>query len=110
MSFQALLEEAKRFKALGDFGQAGEKLWGAATMLIRLYAAAKGKTIRGWSLRGIERFITEEAEEEHKPLLRSLLDKAYPLREAGLDEEAFSRRWGEAVRLIAEAGKIFPGE
>jgi len=45
MLFEKYLEEAKRRKEAGDTEQAGEKLWGAITALIKLYAAKKGVPI-----------------------------------------------------------------
>ncbi len=67
--------EAKKFKEEGDNKQAGEKLWGAVTALIKLYTAIKGIPILHWSRGRLEKFITNNVEENYKPLFRDLLDK-----------------------------------
>jgi hypothetical protein len=100
-------KNAKELKEKGDTKQAGEKLWGAATALIKLYAAIKGIPILYWSRGRLERFITNNVEEKYKALFRSLLDKTQVFHEyfyeAHLDDKTFKERWEEAVKLLERA-------
>jgi len=99
--------EARELKEKGDTRQAGEKLWGATTALIKLYAAIKGIPILHWGRGKLERFITNNVEEEYKALLRELLDKTQVFHEhfyeAGLDDRTFKERWREAVKLLEKS-------
>lgn len=103
-------EEAKRLKEEGDTRQAGEKLWGAVTALIKLYAAIKHTPILHWSRGRLERFVTNNVEEEYKALFRDLLDKTHPLHEhfyeAYLDRKSFDERWEEVIKLLEKAREI----
>jgi hypothetical protein len=103
-------EEAKRLREGGDTRQAGEKLWGAVTALIKLYAAIKRAPTLHWSRGRLEKFVTNNVEEEYKALFRDLLDKTHPLHEhfyeAYLDEKSFDERWEEAIKLLERARKV----
>lgn len=104
------LRDAKVFKEKGETRQAGEKLWGAITALIKLYAATKDFPIAHWSRGKIEKFITSNVEEKYKNIFRNLLDKAQVFHEhfyeAHLDNETFEERWKETTKLLEEARKI----
>jgi len=98
---------AKEFKEKGDTRQAGEKLWGAVTALIKLYSAIKGVPVAHWSMGKLERFVTYNVEEKYKALFRDLLDKARVLHEhfyeAHLDNKTFEERWEETIKLLERA-------
>ncbi|MEM4676132.1 MAG: PaREP1 family protein [Nitrososphaerota archaeon] len=101
------LKKAKNCYELGDYRQAGEKLYGAALALIKYFAAIKGLPLVHWSRGKIEKFITSNVEHELRKLFRDLLDKTQPLHEhfyeAHLDEQTFKERWGEALELLERA-------
>jgi len=101
---------AKKFKEEGDNKQAGEKLCGAVTALIKLYAAIKGIPILHWSRGRLEKLITNNVEEKHKALFRDLLDKTQVFHEyfyeAHLDDKTFEERWEEAVKLLEKAKEL----
>jgi hypothetical protein len=103
-------KDAKKFKKEGDTRQAGEKLWGAVTALIKLYAANKNIPVMSWSRGKLERFITNNVEEKYKRLFRDLLDKTQIFHEhfyeAHLDNKTFEERWEEAVRLLEKAREL----
>lgn len=100
----------KKFKKEGDTRQAGEKLWGAVTALIKLYAANKNIPVMSWSRGKLERFITNNVEEKYKALFRDLLDKTQIFHEhfyeAHLDNKTFKERWEEAVKLLEKAREL----
>ncbi|MEM4977227.1 MAG: PaREP1 family protein [Desulfurococcaceae archaeon] len=101
------LKEAEKCYELGDYRQAGEKLYGAVLALIKYFAAVKGLPLVHWSRGKIEKFITSNVEHELRKLFRDLLDKTQPLHEhfyeAHLDEQTFKERWGEALELLERA-------
>jgi hypothetical protein len=107
---ETYFEEAEKLKEKGDFRQAGEKLWGAVTALIKHYAAIKNVFIPHWSRGKIDNFIANNVEEKYKELFRNLLDNAEALHEnfyeGDLSEKAFEERWGKTLKLLEEAGKI----
>ncbi len=104
------LREADRHAAQGDTRQAGEKLWGAATALVKLHAAQKNIPVMHWSRAKLDRFIVNNADEELRSLLLELLDTAQPLHEyfyeGGLSPEVFAYRYQKARRLIEKAKKL----
>ncbi len=108
--FEKYYEEAKKFKKAGDTRQAAEKLWGAITALIKLYAAKKGIPIIHWSRGKMEKFVTNSVKQEYKKLLRDLLDKGHILHEhfyeSHLDPKTFEERWEELIQLLEKAKKI----
>jgi hypothetical protein len=103
-------EEAKKLKERGDLRQAGEKLWGATTALIKHYAAIKNVFIAHWGRGKIDNFIASNVEEQYKDLFRNLLDNAEALHEnfyeGALSEKAFEERWRRTLKLLEEVRKI----
>jgi hypothetical protein len=103
-------EEAKKLKEKGDLRQAGEKLWGAVTALIKLYAAIKNVFIPHWGRGKIDNFIASNVEERYKDLFRSLLDNAEALHEnfyeGDLSEKVFEERWEKTLKLLEAAREI----
>ncbi|MCL7398608.1 MAG: PaREP1 family protein [Thaumarchaeota archaeon] len=103
-------EEAKKLKEKGDLRQAGEKLWGAVTALIKLYAAIKNVFIPHWGRGKIDNFIASNVEDKYKDLFRSLLDNAEALHEnfyeGDLSDEAFEERWKKILELLKTAREI----
>jgi len=102
------LRDAKTLKEKGDTKQAGEKLWGAVTALIKFYATIKGVPVVQWSRGKLDKFITSNVEPEHKKLFRDLLDKAevfhvHHFYEAELDDKTFEERWRETIELLEKA-------
>ncbi len=104
MLFEKYLEEAKRRKEAGDTEQAGEKLWGAITALIKLYAAKKGIPIVHWSRSKIEKFVSNNVEQDLKEPLLELLDKGSALHEHFYEKhmtfQSFEYRWSRAMELL----------
>jgi len=108
--FEEYYNEAKDLEKKGDRKQAGEKIWGAITALIKLFVAKKGVGIIYWSAGEMDRFISGNVEKRYKKLFRELLDKGQILHfnfyEDNLSEEGFKERFDEVVQLIEEARKI----
>jgi len=104
--FEKYLKEAIKHVEKGDTQQAAEKLWGAITALVKLYAALKRVPIIHWSRSRIEKFVRNNVEEELKPLFIDLLDKGSVLHEhfyeGHMDPENFRIRWKQALQLIEE--------
>jgi len=102
--------EALIHKERGDTRQAGEKMWGAVTALVKLYAAAKGVFISHWSLRKLYRFAENDVEVKYRGTLMKLLNQAQVLHahfyEAHLSSTAFEIQWEEVVKLVEEAREI----
>ena len=55
--FEKYYEEALKLRERKDYVQAGEKLWGAVTALIKLYAAKKNVFVSHWSHRDLRQFV-----------------------------------------------------
>jgi len=108
--FEIYFREALEFKKRGDMLQAAEKIWGAVTALVKLYAALKGVAVIHWSRGKLESFVTNNVETRHKKLFRDLLDRGRVMHEyfyeANLDPETFEERWSELVELLERAKKI----
>jgi len=108
--FEEYYSEAKELEKKGDRRQAGEKIWGAITALIKLYAAKKGVGVIYWSAGEMDRFISNNVEKKYRKLFRELLDKGQILHinfyEGNLSEEGFKERFDEVLELIEEAKKI----
>ncbi|ABL78706.1 PaREP1 family protein [Thermofilum pendens] len=108
--FEKYYAEALELKRRGDARQAGEKLWGAVTALIKLYAAEKGVFVAHWSTGKLDRFVTSNVGKEHRKLFRDLIDKAHRLHEnfyeGSLDPETLEERWAEALDLLEKAKRI----
>ena len=104
--------EALEFKERSDTRQAAEKIWGAITALVKLYAALKGVAIMHWSRGKMEKFISNNVEPQHRKLFRDLLDKGHTLHEhfyeGHLDEVTFRERWSELVGLLEKARELLP--
>ncbi len=111
--FEKYYTEAQKHKERGDTRQAGEKLWGAVTALIKLHAATKGIPILHWSRGKLDRFVTSNVERRYRKLFRDLLDKAHRLHEhfyeGDLDKETFEERWKEVNDLLKEVMRIVLG-
>jgi len=111
--FGEYYNEAKELEKKGDRRQAGEKIWGAITALIKLFAAKKKVGIIYWSAGKMDRFISSNVEEKYKKLFRELLYKGQILHfnfyEDNLSEEGFKETFDEVVQLIEEAKKIVVG-
>ncbi|MEB2835861.1 MAG: PaREP1 family protein [Desulfurococcales archaeon] len=107
------LEEAKRHYERGDTRQAAEKLWGAITALVKLYAALKGVPVVHWSRGKMEKVIASNVEGELRGLFLELLDKGSALHEhfyeGHMTRETFEERWRSALHLIEEIRKRLPG-
>jgi len=108
--FESYYREALVRREEGDTRQAGEKMWGAVTALVKLYAAAKGVFISHWGLGKLYNFVESNAEAGLRDVLADMLDKAYVLHvhfyEGYLDSAAFERRWEEVVKLVEKAREI----
>jgi len=109
--YEELYEEysrkARELKEKGDTRQAGEKLWGAVTALIKLYAAKRGIPVLHWSRGKLEKFVTNNVESKHKKLFRDLLAEAQVFHEhfyeAHLDEKTFEERWKSVMEHLEKA-------
>lgn len=108
--FEEYYREALEHKTRGDTRQAGEKIWGAVTALVKLYATLKGVFIDHWSLSRLHRFVESNVEVKHRKLFMDLLDKAFILHihfyEAHLGPEGFEERWREVVNLIEKVKEV----
>ncbi len=108
--FEEYLREARKFKDKGDTRQAAEKIWGAVTVLIKLYAALKGVPVVQWSRGRMDRFVTNNVEAEHKRVFRDLLDKGQRMHEhfyeGNLDPKSFEERWWELLERLEEARRV----
>lgn len=113
-SFEKYYREAIELKEKGDNRQAAEKIWGAITTLIKLYAAKQGIPIIHWSIAKLDRFVENNVREEYRRLFRDLLDKGHILHEhfyeGNLSDEGFKSRWEEIVELLKRAKEIVYNE
>jgi hypothetical protein len=102
--FQKYYSEAHRLLEQGDYSQAAEKLWGAATALIKLHAALRGVFIAAWSHGKLYNYVTHNVEEEHRQAFRDMLKAAEVMHryfyEKDLDPATFKDHWEDAVRHI----------
>jgi hypothetical protein len=69
--FQKYYSEAYRLLERGDYPQAAEKLWGAATALIKLHAALRGIFVAAWSHGKLYNYVTHNV--EHRQAFRDML-------------------------------------
>jgi hypothetical protein len=60
--FQKYYSKACRLLERGDYTQAAEKLWGAATALIKLHAALRGIFTAAWSHGKLYNYVTHNVE------------------------------------------------
>jgi len=108
--FEKYLREAVKLREESDTQQAAEKIWGAVTALIKLYATLKGIPIVYWSRGRMDSFITNNVEPEYRRLFRDMLDKGQRMHEhfyeANLDPKTFEERWEELIELLEKAKRI----
>ena len=108
--FEGYYREALEYKEKGDTRQAGEKIWGAVTALIKLYAAVKGIPTIHWSIGKLDDFVENNVENRYRKLFRDLLDKAHVLHEhfyeGHLSLKGFEERWKEVIELIEKVKSI----
>ncbi len=108
--FEKYFREALKLKETGDTQQAAEKIWGAVTALIKLYAALKRVPVVYWSTGKIDRFITYNVEKQYRRLFRDIVDKGRRMHEhfyeANLDPQTFEERWSDLLEHLEKAKKI----
>ncbi len=108
--FENYYREALKHKMEGDTRQAGEKIWGAVTALVKLYAALRGIFIAHWGLNKLYNFVENNVEARHREIFMELLDRAFILHvhfyEAHLGPESFEKEWRKVVDLIEKAREI----
>jgi hypothetical protein len=108
--FQKYYSEARSLLEQGDYTQAAEKLWGAATALIKLHAALRGVFIAAWSHGKLYNYVTHNVEEEHRQAFRDMLKAAEVMHryfyEKDLDPATFKDHWEDAVRHIEKVKDI----
>ena len=107
--FEKYYEEALRLAEKGDTQQAGEKIWGAVTALVKLHAARKGVPIVQWDHGKLYNYVSSSVERELREPFRNLLRAAEVLHkhfyEGHLDVSAFTDHFSDARRLIEEVRK-----
>jgi len=119
--FDEYYKEAKELKEKKDYRQAGEKLWGAVTALIKIYAAKKGIPIKVWNHGKLFNFVVKNVSDKPVKLpdgsTISLSDAFYDLLlnagvlhvnfyEDNLCDEAFEKAFNKAVELIDKIKKV----
>ena len=106
--FQKYYSEARRLLEQGDYPQAAEKLWGAATALIKLHAALRGVFTAAWSHGKLYNYVTHNV--EHRQAFRDMLKAAEVMHryfyEKDLDPATFKDHWEDAVRHIEKVKDI----
>ncbi len=91
--FQKYYSEAHRLLEQGDYPQAAEKLWGAATALIKLHAALRGVFIAAWSHGKLYNYVTHNVETSLPRQAGEVMHRYF------YDDPAtFKDRWEDAVR------------
>ena len=120
-TFDEYYKEAKELRDKKDYRQAGEKLWGAVTALIKLYSAKKGISIEVWDHAKLFRFVSNNVSDElitlpdgSKISLRkafyNLLSNGNMLHknfyENDLDEKSFNEYFNTVTELIDAIKKI----
>jgi hypothetical protein len=93
-----------------DTRQAGEKIWGAVTALIKLHAAKRGVPIIHWDHGKLYSYVNNNVEKEYRDLFNILLLKAERLHrhfyEDDLDANTFKEFFNDVVRLIENVKKL----
>jgi hypothetical protein len=106
--FQKYYSEAHRLLKQGDYSKAAEKLWGAATALIKLHAALRGVFIAAWSHGKLYNYVTHNV--EHRQAFRDMLKAAEVMHryfyERDLDPATFKEHWEDAVRHMEKVKDI----
>jgi ABC-type amino acid transport substrate-binding protein len=102
--FQKYYGEARRLLERGDYPQAAEKLWGAATAIIKLHAALRGIFVAAWSHGKLYNYVTHNVEEQHRQAFRDMLKAGEVMHryfyERDLDPATFKEHWEDAVKRI----------
>ncbi|MDT7863112.1 MAG: PaREP1 family protein [Vulcanisaeta sp.] len=98
------LRDAEEFLAKGDYVQASEKLWGAASFMVKAVAASRGVLISSHG--ELFSYVRSLGEEEGNPELRRLFSVASTLH------QNFYENWlsGDVVKDYAEDVKQLIGE
>jgi len=108
--FENYLSEAVERRGRGRLEQAAEKLWGAITALLKLYASLKGVPIIQWSRGKLHKFVANNIEPEYRKLFMDLLVYGNTLHEyfyEGVpDPSTFDEMWEWAFKLATEARKV----
>ena len=106
--FQKYYSEAHRLLEQEDYSKAAEKLWGAATALIKLHAALRGIFTAPWSYGKLYNYVTHDV--EHRQAFRDMLKAAEVMHryfyERDLDPATFKEHWEDAVRHIEKVKDI----
>ena len=93
-----------------DSRQAGEKMWGAVTALIKLHAAKKGVLVIHWDHGKLHSYVNNNVEREDRELFQRLLLTAEGLHvhfyEGHLDEGSFKEYFSKVAELIEKARKL----
>jgi hypothetical protein len=93
-----------------DTRQAGNKLWGAVTALIKLHAAKRGAPIIHWEHGMLYNYVYNNIEKEYKELFEMLLLKAerlhYHFYENYLDDNTFKEFFNDVARLIENIKRL----
>jgi hypothetical protein len=102
------LKDADELLAKKDYIQASEKLWGAATLMVKAVAASRGITIL--SQGELFSFVRKLGEKENKPELRRLFSVANTLHqnfyENWLNEDVIKEYSEDVKQFIAELKKL----
>jgi len=97
-------------KRRGGHEAGWEKMRGAVTALVKLYAAAKGIFVEHWSLSKLCNFVVNNVGERYRDLFADLLNEAYVLHihfyEGHLGPTAFERLWGRVIELVERARRV----
>jgi flagellin-specific chaperone FliS len=103
--FQKYYSEAHRLLEQGDYTQAAEKLWRAATTLIKLHAALRGVFTAPWSHGKLYNYVTHNV--EHRQAFRDMPRAGKVMRKYFYDDTAtFKDHWEDAVRHIEKVKDI----
>jgi hypothetical protein len=93
-----------------DTRQAGEKIWGAVTALIKLHAAKRGIPIMHWEHGTLYNYVNNNVEKKYRNLFNSLLSKADSLHrhfyEDYLGDNAFKELFNDVISLIENVKKL----
>jgi len=106
--FQKYYGEAHRLLEQGDHPQAAEKLWGAATALIKLHAALRGVFVAAWSHGKLYNYVTHNV--EHRQAFRDMLKACEVMHryfyERDLDPATFKEHWEDAVKHLEKVKDV----
>jgi len=102
------LKEADALIEKGDYVQASEKFWGAASTIVKSVAAKRGTNIR--SHEGLYRFVDRLTEELEDPELTRLFGLASALHQNFYENWLPSEvvvKYGKAVKQLVEKLEAF---